>query len=233
MNQSASWLRRHYIKLLILFGGVLAPLYLFGMLAEDVVEKEIFPFDKPILLFVHSHASPMLDAVMIFFTRAGSAFALVPFNILVFLYLLLRRNRMQARMQAVFWVLAVAGAALLNGLAKHVFARIRPEFWVSALPETTFSFPSGHAMQSMAVAAGLVVLAWHSRWRWPVALIGACFVFLVGLSRVYLGVHFPSDILAGWAASLAWVIGLSVLFRDALQQRRRGGTSVDASPAVH
>jgi undecaprenyl-diphosphatase len=66
-----------------------------------------------------------------------------------------------------------------------------------------------------------------------VALIGACFVFLVGLSRVYLGVHFPSDILAGWAASLAWVIGLSVLFRDALQQRRRGGTSVDASPAVH
>jgi membrane-associated phospholipid phosphatase len=229
MNHSASWQRRHYIKLLILFGGVLAPLYLFGMLAEDVVEKEIFFFDKPILLYIHSHANPLLDAVMIFFTRAGSAFALVPFNVLVFLYLLRRRDRMQA----VFWVLAVGGAALLNGLAKHVFARTRPELWVSALPETTFSFPSGHAMQSMAVAAGLVVLAWHSRWRWPVALIGACFVFLVGLSRVYLGVHFPSDILAGWAASLAWVVGLSVLFKDVLQQRRRDGTLVDASPAVH
>jgi membrane-associated phospholipid phosphatase len=229
MNHSASWLRRHYIQLLILFGGVLAPLYLFGMLAEDVVEKEIFSFDKPILLFIHSHANPLLDAVMIFFTRAGSAFALVPFNALVFLYLLWRRDRMQA----VFWVLAVEGAALLNGLAKHIFARTRPDLWISALPETTFSFPSGHAMQSMAVAAGLVVLAWHSRWRWPVALIGACFVFLVGLSRIYLGVHFPSDILAGWAASLAWVIGLSVLFKGVLQQRRRGGTSVGASPAVH
>lgn len=229
MNHSASWLRRHYIKLLILFGGVLAPLYLFGMLAEDVVEKEIFFFDKPILLLVHSHANPSLDAVMIFFTRAGSAFALVPFNVLVLLYLLRRRDRMQA----VFWILAVGGAALLNGFAKHVFARTRPELWVSALPETTFSFPSGHAMQSMAVAAGLVVLAWHSRWRWPVALIGVCFVFLVGLSRVYLGVHFPSDILAGWAASLAWVVGLSVLFKDVLHQRRRDGTLVDASPAVH
>jgi undecaprenyl-diphosphatase len=131
-------------------------------------------------------------------------------------------------MQAAFWVLAVGGTALLNMLAKHVFARVRPDFWVSLLPETTFSFPSGHAMHSMAVVAALVALTWHSRWRWLVALIGVCFVFLVGLSRIYLGVHFPSDILAGWTASLTWVIGLSFLFRDVWQQRRRSGTSVAA-----
>lgn len=223
MNPSEPWLRRRYPKLLILFGGVLVPLYLLGTMAEDVVERELFPFDRPILLFVHSHANAVLDATMIFFTRAGSAAVLIPFDILVFLYILRRRERTHA----MFWVLAVGGAALLNTFAKHVFARVRPDFWISLLPETTFSFPSGHAMQSMAVVAGLVALTWHGRLRWPVALIGVCFVFLVGLSRVYLGVHFPSDILAGWMASLAWTIGLSVLFKDVWQPRRHDGTSVD------
>ena len=229
MNQLKSWLYRHYLKLIILFGGVLVPLYLFGALAEEVVEQEIFSFDKPILLFFHSHANAVLDVTMIFFTRAGSAAALVPLDVLVFLYLLWRRDRMQA----VFWPLAVAGAALLNQLAKHVFARIRPDFWISSLPESTFSFPSGHAMQSMAVVAGLVVLTWDGRWRWPVMLIGVCFVLLVGLSRIYLGVHFPSDILAGWTASLAWVIGLSVLFKDVWRKRQRDESEVDESLSDH
>ncbi len=216
MNKFVPWLRRRSLKLLILFGGVLVPLYLFGSLAEEVIEQELFPFDKPILLFVHSHANAALDATMIFFSRAASAAALVPFDVLVFLTLLQRRDRKNA----VFWVLAVGGAALLNLLAKNAFARVRPDFWVSLLPETTFSFPSGHAMQSMAVMAGLVAMTWQDRWGWPVALVGVCFVFLVGLSRIYLGVHFPSDIFAGWTASLAWVIGLSILFKGAWQPRQ-------------
>jgi membrane-associated phospholipid phosphatase len=117
---------------------------------------------------------------------------------------------------------------LLNLLAKSAFARVRPDFWVSLLPETTFSFPSGHAMQSMAVVAGLVALTWRGRWRWPVALIGLCVVFLVGLSRIYLGVHYPSDILAGWTAALAWVIGLSVLFKGLRREPGGDGSSTDA-----
>lgn len=216
ISQAQPWLRRHYLQIAILFVGVLIPLYFFGALAEEVVEQEIFAFDKPVLLFVHSHANGAWDTAMIFFTHAGSAFALVPFNTVVFFYLLRHRGRMQAS----FWLLAVGGAALLNALAKHVFARSRPDFWVSILPETTFSFPSGHAMQSMAVVAGLVALTWHGRARVPVALIGGCCVFLVGLSRVYLGVHFPSDILAGWTASLAWVVGLSILFKSPLTARK-------------
>ena len=210
----ASWLGHYYIKLLILFGGVLTPLYFFGILAEEVIEREVFPFDRPILLFFHGHANAMLDTVMLFFTCAGSAATLVPFNLLIFIYLL----RRSGKTQAAFWILAVGGAALLNVFAKHVFSRVRPDLWVSLRPEITFSFPSGHAMQSMAVVVAVVILTWHSRWRWPMLLLGTCFVFLIGVSRIYLGVHFPSDILAGWTASLSWVVGLGILFNTSTRK---------------
>lgn len=199
---------RRFAKLFGLFVLILLPLYLFGSLAEDVIKKEGFFFDNPILLFLHQQATPGWNAAMIFFTRIGSARVIVPFNILVLLLLIVKKKRIQAW----FWVSAVAGAALMNLLAKHAFARTRPDLWISILPETTFSFPSGHAMQSMAVACGIVTLLWETRWRTLAILIAIPFVIAVGISRAYLGVHFPSDILAGWSASFAWVVGLRAAF---------------------
>jgi membrane-associated phospholipid phosphatase len=201
---------RTALRLALLFAGVLAPLFGFGMLAEDVIEKELFFFDGPLLQFMHQHAGAALDTVMIFSTRAGSALALVPLVLLVTAWL----YRQGERMRTWFWLLAAGGAALLNLLAKYSFARARPSLWTSILPETTYSFPSGHAMASMAVSAALVCLVWrHPRWRWPTLAAACVFVVLVGLSRIYLGVHYPSDILAGWMASLAWVAGLALLLK--------------------
>ncbi|MGI4935913.1 MAG: phosphatase PAP2 family protein [Janthinobacterium lividum] len=202
-------LRSHFSSILLLFIGVLLPLMVFGSLAEEVLEKEAFPIDRTILLFMHGHASSVHQQVMVFFTRAGSALALVPFNTVIFIFLW-RRRRHNA---ATFWALATVGAAGLNWLAKNAFMRVRPDLWISSLPETTYSFPSGHAMQSAAVVTALIMLAWPTRWRLPMLVAGLVFMVLVGTSRVYLGVHFPSDILAGWAASLAWVTGLSLVFR--------------------
>ncbi len=210
------WLRVHRLRLLVLFVGVLVPLALFGLLATDVINRRDFFFDQPILFLVHSQASPLLDNVMLFFSLIGTRFGVIPLDILV-LVVLLRRRRWG---DVLFWSLAIGGAALLNLAAKQLFARIRPALWLSIAPETTFSFPSGHAMASTALVTALLVLLWPTRWRSLVLGFGAAFVVLVGLSRVYLGVHYPSDILAGWAASVAWVVGVSaVLYGRAAKAR--------------
>lgn len=77
-------------------------------------------------------------------------------------------------------------------------------------------------MASMAVVAAICVLVWHTRWRWLTLPIGTAFVVIVGSSRVYFGVHYPSDILAGWAASLSWVIGLELLLNRHNRGRAKG-----------
>lgn len=124
------------------------------------------------------------------------------------------------------------GSALLNMGSKHFFQRQRPSLWESIAPESTFSFPSGHAMGSMTLAVTLVLLAWNTRWRWPVLLLAPAFSLLVSVSRVYLGVHYPSDILAGWCAALVWVVGCYlVMFSRRHPWRRQDSPPATASEA--
>ena len=196
-----------YLKPLVY---LFAALCLFLSLAEDIVEKERLSFDLPIQLFLHGHATPTLDSIMLVLTHAGSAYALMPLNILIFFLLI----HWKLKNDAVFFALSVTGAALLNYAAKLGFARARPDLWVSISPEVTYSFPSGHAMSSLAAAGALIVLTWRSKWRLPVAVVSLSAVIGIGLSRIYLGVHYPSDILSGWAASTAWIAGLVMARRQ-------------------
>jgi undecaprenyl-diphosphatase len=198
--------RRKTIALLLL--GIAVPLLVFGALAEDILENERLAFDAPLQSVVHQWSSPTLDAFMLALSRVGSAWFTVPLDVGVALQLIARRRLRQAG----FWITCVAGAAVLNAVGKPFFARERPVLWPSPAPETTFSFPSGHAMHTSALVVALVVLLWNTRWRYPALVLGCAFLFGVGLSRVYLGVHYPSDVLAGWAASTGWVAGMNSLF---------------------
>jgi membrane-associated phospholipid phosphatase len=187
----------------LLFAAILLPLWGFAELGEDVHEAESFVFDEPLLLHAKAASGPWLDQAFLAISWAGYQGVIVFDLILVVLLLALRRWR-----EATFAGVAVIGSALLNLMTKQLFARARPSLWESISPQDTFSFPSGHAMGSMTLAMVLILLAWGTRLRWPILLLAGGFGVVVGLSRVYLGVHYPSDILGGWAAAIAWAVGI-------------------------
>ena len=226
----ASFLRVHGWRLLLVFAGVLLPLWGFGAMIDTLRDGEVFAFDLPLLVSVHAMASSGLDRLFVLMTQLGYAWGVVPADVVLVLVLTLRRHRREG----IFAAVSIFGSLLLNLAAKHSFARVRPDLWVSIRPETTFSFPSGHAMGSMTLAMVLVLLCWSVRtpwgwrWRWPVSILATAFVLLVGLSRIYLGVHYPSDILAGWTAALAWVVGVyGLVFYGTLKpwQAKQVGTN--------
>ncbi len=100
---------------------------------------------------------------------------------------------------------------LLNVLFKLFFARVRPALFEQLTPAPGFAFPSGHAMGSAAFFLALYLLAreFVPRWRWLAAVLGVLLTLGIGLSRLVLQVHYPSDVLAGWVLSAAWVLGVN------------------------
>jgi undecaprenyl-diphosphatase len=214
-----AFLRRHGLLLALVFLGVLLPLAAFGALAHELREGGGFFFDVPSLEFAHAMTGAGLDRFFVIVAALGYLFGVVPADVALVAGLAWRRRLREG----LFAGLALVGSALLNLAAKPMFARERPSLWESIAPEGNYSFPSGHAMGSMTLACVVVLLCWPTRWRWSAVIAGVLFVALVGLSRVYLGVHYPSDILAGWAAAAAWTFAVyAVVFRATRPWTARG-----------
>lgn len=199
--------RQHWWGLALLFVGLWLPMWGFSEIADEVHESDIIPFDEPILLWSQSIASPALDRFFVVVSDLGYLWFLVPANLVLVAGLALARRPRHS----VFAAVALGGSALLNLAAKLIYSRERPALWESIIEETSWSFPSGHAMGAMTFAVVVLLLCWHTRARVLVAVAGLVFAVLVGYSRVYLGVHFPSDILAGWAAASVWAVGCYAL----------------------
>jgi len=134
----------------------------------------------------------------------GAWFGVVPFSLL-FVGWLLWRRRVRS---GLFFALSMLGVRPLEYAGKVALARNRPSLWPTRAAEHWFGFPSGHALAAMALATALGVLAWPTRARWWVVGCGACFVLLVSTARLYLGFHYPSDVLGAWLIALAWVMAL-------------------------
>jgi undecaprenyl-diphosphatase len=196
--------------LLVVLLLILVPLAVFAKTAQEVWTEGGFGIDRPTLLFIHQYASPTLDRVMVAITTLGGVFSLPFITLAVCALFWLRLHRRWA----VFLFVAVAGAGALMLTIKALFHRVRPHLWVSPAPETDYGFPSGHSITSVSFFLALVLLAWPTRYRWPALLLGATGSLLVGLSRLYLGVHYPSDVIAAWAVGVLWTaLAFRVLFR--------------------
>ncbi|MDQ3833889.1 MAG: bifunctional DedA family/phosphatase PAP2 family protein [Actinomycetota bacterium] len=221
-----SWLLRRltpgeYLGLHLTLGLLLAAggLWLFGELAENLTSNDpLVRFDKTVAATLHGQATPAFTTVFLLITSLGTLEALGTLGLLVAVIYSVRRRWLYVGA----WIAALAGGEALDQLLKELFARPRPSFVDPLLLETGYSFPSGHAMMSLVTSGMLAyfaVLALQS-WRARVAVIfgAALLALLIGFSRIYLGVHYFSDVVAGFAAGAIW---LSILITGMEIIRRR------------
>jgi undecaprenyl-diphosphatase len=202
----------------ILLGTSIA-LLAFIALAIVTTTGQLAPFDKTVSAAVHAGETPALTAILLVITNAGAWFVYVPITLVL---LAIPRLRFKLGLP-IAATLAAAGA--LNWALKLLFAVPRPEAH-RLIIEPGFSFPSGHAMSAAAFIgiAVLLFMRYLPKGRHGVALktlvsiLALLFVLAVGLSRVYLGVHNPSDIMAGYAMGLALCL-LSLGVVDAIERR--------------
>lgn len=197
---------RSLISIIRLGGLAVAALAMWGFatIAQEVLEKETYAFDTSILLYLRSLHTPLRDRVMLAFTFFGEPNLLLALSVSLGIMLWVRKHRSEATTIAV----TGAGALGLNILLKQLFARARPQIWERTVEVKFYSFPSGHAMISMVIY-GLLGYLLGSRFpkqRWWIYSLTVILVAIIGLSRLYLGVHWPTDIIAGYTAGLVWLI---------------------------
>ncbi|MBD1843459.1 phosphatase PAP2 family protein [Cyanobacteria bacterium FACHB-63] len=232
-NQSPSFLKfikrvlqAHWVTLLLFLVGIGLPLLAFQSLAVVVLQEQGgFAWDNAILLAIHTIAMPLLDQIAKTVTKTGGFHGITLLTTFVGLILLVRKRWRSL----LYLVLTLSGSGMLNRVAKTALHRVRPHLWEQLEPKLGFAFPSGHAMGSMTLVMALIILTWGTRWSWSVILGGSAFVMTIAWTRLYLGVHFPSDILAGWLAAIAWSIGVNLIIRPHMS-RTNAVDEVEATP---
>lgn len=193
-------------------------LFLFAWMAHEMGEGDTARFDLAVRAWVHQFASPGM-------TRAMTAISLLGYDILIveLLFALAVFLYLRWRHAAGWLAVTMAGALALEFALKYAFHRPRPQPFFGAAPQS-YSFPSGHALSSFcfyAVLAGLIAARTRSMAvRIAVGVVAAALVIAIGFSRIYLGAHYPSDVIAGYLAAAVWVTTLLVL--DRWRANRKG-----------
>lgn len=210
-NSFKSWLNSHRQLLLLFFIGVYIPLGIFILLAIGIVQyPQGFPWDVPILLAIHNTSKSQLDTFAAWLTQLGIYWGVAPLIVVLVISLSLQ----QKWRGIIYLLISSLGATLISHSTKIFFHRVRPSLWELFYPlPPDFSFPSGHAISSMMLWVSVLILSWGKRWFLNVLFIGCFFVLGIGWTRLYLGVHYPSDILAGWMLAIAWSIGISLIVK--------------------
>jgi undecaprenyl-diphosphatase len=225
-------------RLLLVFFLLALFAFFFFRLASEVSEGDTLALDQALLRALRDAADPSvpagpswLTALMLDMTALGGVSVLTVLTVIIAGYLLVARKAATAA----FVVAAVAGGATVSVLLKMVFDRARPELVAHLVQVDTTSFPSGHAMNSAIVFLTLGALLARTRKERPVRIylmgVAILLTLMVGSSRVYLGVHWPSDVLAGWCVGAAWAALCSIAARF-LQRQQRIEPAEGAAPAA-
>jgi membrane protein DedA with SNARE-associated domain/membrane-associated phospholipid phosphatase len=214
----AKMLRMREIAI-ILFN--LALIALFVRLSYAINANRDQHFDERVMVLIHDHSTPWLDTLMRIVTSAGDAATIMLVSVSLALFFINHHGRRRAG--ATILLATISGFAL-NHIFKISFQRERPDLWELIARPHTYSFPSGHAMVSMAVygTAAYLCEITFPRYRWGFRIVAAALVLLIGASRVYLGVHWPSDVLAGFAAGLVIVFASAYWHTRARDLERNG-----------
>lgn len=194
------------LKLVLGLALGLASLFGFAKLSEDLLANELLVFDVTVTAYVKSFGSSRVTQIMKVLSDLGSPTALTLFGIGIVLYTWLVRRHIW---DTVLVPIALLGGAILNTALKILFHRQRPG-WPHLVEVTGLSFPSGHAMMSYIFYGLLIYLFWlNFSAKWLNRLFTVVFGLMalaIGISRIYLGVHYPSDVLAGFAAGSFWLM---------------------------
>lgn len=234
MRRIWAWLRdRIEVEILAAMGFIAGAVWVFAGLADGVTEGTAPAFDRAVLLALRNPADPAdplgppwLELMMRDLTALGgvAVLGLITISVSGLLWL-------QGRRRAVALLLAaIGGGQLFSSIAKWIIDRPRPDIVPHETLVTSASFPSGHSMMATITYLTLAVMVARLQTRRSLRLylVGMAVLasFLVGASRVYLGVHWPSDVLAGWAAGAGWALGCLLLadwlFPDSKPEQARG-----------
>jgi undecaprenyl-diphosphatase len=200
--------REEYLGLHLTIGFLVtvAGLWLFAGITEDVITNApLTQFDISLLTWIRAHSTPAGDRIFSAISAIGSPGALSVLFVIVSVALAVRRRRLLCAA----WILALAGDWVLNVALKNVVRRPRPADAALFLQGHSFSFPSGHAMGALGcygMLAYLAIMGLERRAaRWAIVGAAAVLVLAIGASRLYLGVHYFSDVVGGYAAATIWL----------------------------
>ena len=178
-------------------------IYIVAQISDEVLDKEAFAFDKVILLWIHSFANPTLDRVMHTITRLNDPDIVSVIAGVALILLIWKKCYPEAKI----FIVDCAGGVILSYGLKSVFGKTRPDLWESAIEEVSFSYPSGHALGS-TVLYGFLAYLFATRFpqfAWLIYLIAVSLIGAIGSSRLYLGVHWPTDIIGGYGIGFLWL----------------------------
>jgi undecaprenyl-diphosphatase len=209
MERLTRWLRESSL-VRVIAGFVLAALILAGIgwLVTGPYKQFVASFDATIRYAMRQIQSPMWTALFLAVTKLGSTLYLTIIGVAAGVaFIILRRFR-----SLMLFILAMGGQAILHHGCKWFFARPRPSALINYQTVESLSFPSGHAIASLCLYG---MIAWIMTERFESAAVKAVvgiftiiFVFLIGMSRVYIGVHYATDVLAGFLAGLIWIVAV-------------------------